>query len=418
MIAPGSKGWLNKYLELLAKNHFNLDIPMPTGFNKKEQVHFSLLRTGVSFGVPVELLFAKGLDESKWTKTEKLKLLLFESLLFVYRQENQDKPFEKKEFKLSLLRFYQGHSSPIISKVLGLFIAETFDERLENILASRLNVKYRLTEGKFWVNYLSNAFVYLDVILYRQFLKNKQDTLSQYSELADNALIAISVAAFSDQVIAEKEKAMFKIFLDSASLNDKQKSKAKERFKKGAQLTDFTQIVHENWLFRRFLIDIFALTVLVNQESIPEENESFLELCAFLKVPKKEVNYAVTMIENFVLRNSEKEDLLSGASSYEKLYGNLSKRWIKILARNKDKLAMELKESKDLVFLITKSAKEDLSKEEKDLVKTQFKDIARSIPALAIFLLPGGAILLPIILKILPDLIPSAFRDNRLEDTE
>jgi len=42
-------------------------------------------------------------------------------------------------------------------------------------------------------------------------------------------------------------------------------------------------------------------------------------------------------------------------------------------------------------------------------------DLVKSMPALAIFLLPGGALLLPLVLKIIPDLIPSAFRDNEIE---
>ena len=37
------------------------------------------------------------------------------------------------------------------------------------------------------------------------------------------------------------------------------------------------------------------------------------------------------------------------------------------------------------------------------------------MPTLAIFMLPGGALLLPLVLKIIPDLIPSAFRDNEIE---
>ena len=84
--------------------------------------------------------------------------------------------------------------------------------------------------------------------------------------------------------------------------------------------------------------------------------------------------------------------------------------------RNKDKLREELKESKQLVLLVKKSASEELSKEEKDLVKTQFKDIVKSVPALAIFMLPGGTILLPILLKVLPDLVPTAFRENKIDD--
>ncbi|MFT7344774.1 MAG: hypothetical protein ACI9XP_001362 [Lentimonas sp.] len=68
-----------------------------------------------------------------------------------------------------------------------------------------------------------------------------------------------------------------------------------------------------------------------------------------------------------------------------------------------------------MMQLIRKSTKEELSKEEKELVKSQFLDIMKSMPALAIFMLPGGALLLPIVLRIIPDLIPSAFRDNELE---
>jgi len=69
-----------------------------------------------------------------------------------------------------------------------------------------------------------------------------------------------------------------------------------------------------------------------------------------------------------------------------------------------------------LVFLIKKSTVQELTKEEKEQVKTQFMDIVRSMPTLAIFMLPGGALLLPLVLKIIPDLIPSAFRNNDIEN--
>ena len=62
-----------------------------------------------------------------------------------------------------------------------------------------------------------------------------------------------------------------------------------------------------------------------------------------------------------------------------------------------------------------KKKKRAFSKEEKETVKLQFMDIVKSMPSLAIFMLPGGAFLLPLVLKIIPDLIPSAFRDNEVE---
>ena len=43
-------------------------------------------------------------------------------------------------------------------------------------------------------------------------------------------------------------------------------------------------------------------------------------------------------------------------------------------------------------------------------------DILKSIPSLAIFMLPGGAILLPLFIKFIPKLLPSAFDENRIND--
>jgi hypothetical protein len=43
-------------------------------------------------------------------------------------------------------------------------------------------------------------------------------------------------------------------------------------------------------------------------------------------------------------------------------------------------------------------------------------DIIKSIPSLDIFMLPGGAILLPIFIKFIPKLLPSAFDENRIEE--
>jgi len=42
-------------------------------------------------------------------------------------------------------------------------------------------------------------------------------------------------------------------------------------------------------------------------------------------------------------------------------------------------------------------------------------DICKTIPSLTIFLLPGGAILLPLLVKLIPKLLPSAFDENRID---
>lgn len=87
-----------------------------------------------------------------------------------------------------------------------------------------------------------------------------------------------------------------------------------------------------------------------------------------------------------------------------------------LLELNKRRLHKEIKQSKELVQLIAKSTSEDLTDEEKKKVKEQLLDVFKSIPALAIFLLPGGAILLPFAIKYIPQLFPSTFSSDPADD--
>ncbi len=66
-------------------------------------------------------------------------------------------------------------------------------------------------------------------------------------------------------------------------------------------------------------------------------------------------------------------------------------------------------------MLLGQSTYRDLNKAEKKQVKAQLLDICKSIPSLAIFMLPGGGVLLPLLIKFIPELLPSAFNDNRID---
>jgi hypothetical protein len=85
------------------------------------------------------------------------------------------------------------------------------------------------------------------------------------------------------------------------------------------------------------------------------------------------------------------------------------------IQKNKKRLAKELRESKELLQLLKKSTYKKLSDEEKTKVKEQLLDICRGIPAFTIFMLPGGALLLPLLIKLIPDILPSAFKEDSKE---
>ncbi|MFN5149029.1 MAG: LETM1-related biofilm-associated protein [Flavobacteriia bacterium] len=416
MLVPGSKGWINKYFDLVDKEQIKLVVDVPYGIERDRFIHAALGRTGIIYGFPSRLHFAKELDDSKWTTEEKLKLLLFESQLLVYLLNQDGKPFEKEEFIAFLVDFYGQHNASSITKLFSFFLKETKEEKIESILTKRVDIRVNFLENSFWVNYLNNVFIYLDVILFNDFLEHhKKSAFYNYDEMAMNALAAITMASYSDGMVEDAERSMFKVFLASANLSDLHREIAENRFENGTGFEDFTDHVKTNLLLKRFILDLSAFVIFSNHDAALEEKDFLNKLCLFLDLTEKELNEALALTEQFIINNQEKIPFLRNISSVERVYSSLSKRWIKILGRNRDKLATELKQSKELVYLIRKSTTQDLSKEEKELVKEQFKDIVKSMPSLAIFMLPGGAFLLPLVLKVIPDLVPSAFRDNEVE---
>lgn len=419
MLSPGAKGWINKYFDLVDRGEISLQLHRPDETRKLHFMHLTLGHSGMIFGYPMQLIFARNVDDARWTLEEKLKLLLFESHLFVYQQIHIDKEFNKDAFLEALTNFYRYHNASVVSRLFKLFRKESNVEILESVLSKRIDIKANYIENKWWVNSLSNAFAYLDVILFDDFEhKRKDEALLNYDNYAENALTAITLSAYSDGVIERKESDLFHFFLASAHLDEDDRDMAIERFKQGAKLSDFSSFVARHWLLKMFLFDISVLTILTTHEAQPEEVEYLDNLADHLQIEELECESSIRMVENFILKSKDKVAYLSDRSKYDKVYSNFSMRWTKVIARNSDKLKVELRESKELVILIRKSSSQELTPEEKEMVRNQFKDLAKSIPALTVFMLPGGAILMPLLLKLIPDMIPSAFRENEIDDEE
>lgn len=92
--------------------------------------------------------------------------------------------------------------------------------------------------------------------------------------------------------------------------------------------------------------------------------------------------------------------------------------WIKGIVRtNWSKVKTEVNESEEMLTILWKySQGKDISKEEAKMAKEQLFDIIKIVPALGIFALPGGAILLPLLARALPwDLMPSSFSTKMKE---
>ncbi|MGB0933940.1 MAG: LETM1-related biofilm-associated protein [Lishizhenia sp.] len=415
MLSPGSKGWIRKYFQLIEDGIITIDSIIPEGMDEKRFIHLEMSKSGLLFGYPHDRIFSNHIESDSWTNEENLKVVLFESLLHVFNLKNGF--FDQGKFIKIISEFYEEHNAKSVLNVTRIFFKDSLEESIEKVIAKRIDIKKNL-DNKAWINYLSNSLIYLDVILFYNFLRSNKETITNnYQNRAITVLQSITLAAHSDGEIDKKEKMLFNVFLASANLPEEERTKLEKSFKKNTlSLNDLDINLAGDWLFKQYIVSLCALTIFADNEALDQEINFLYELCNYFEIEVKDLHENIAMIERFVLENQGELVFLQNNSGYDKLYSNLSKRWVKVLGRNKDKLVQELTQSKELLLLIAKSRKEELTAEEKVKVKTQFLDIIKSMPALAIFMLPGGALLLPLVLKIIPDLVPSAFKENDIPD--
>lgn len=114
----------------------------------------------------------------------------------------------------------------------------------------------------------------------------------------------------------------------------------------------------------------------------------------------------------FVADNREIFNPLAHAERFHASSPPLAARASKLVRQNLESLALEIRETGDLaVLLARRAAGQRLTTGEQQRMREQLVDVVKAVPALALLSLPGGAVLLPILLKLLPfDLRTSAFR--------
>lgn len=414
MIQPGSKNWIDKYFYLIETKKVDLTVlTPPKSLTESEFLHNVFFDTGIIFGYPIDFLFYKKDEISlKWTTDEKTSLLLLECLLAVYITQRKD--LKKEDFVSSLLNFYQQYKAKYSINVLKLFFKDKSEDQLEKIIKSRVHIKKTLS-NQLWFNYFNNSLVYLDVLAFHSFLINDRKLEECYDAFVLGTLNTIGFMSSASDKVEDIQKYTLSIFLDASELNENEKKEFLQKTEdKKLKVSDIKIPKEVPDLYKLYLIDMAVLAVNSDISTLKNKMPLLNKLRKHIGISNKRLEYSIMNIHRFVMENNHRITFLQEKSSYEQLYGNFSKRWIKVLGRNKDKLVEELKESKELISLVNKSLTEELTAEEKEKVKEQFKDIVKSVPALAIFMLPGGMILLPLILKIIPDLIPSAFKKNEM----
>jgi hypothetical protein len=102
------------------------------------------------------------------------------------------------------------------------------------------------------------------------------------------------------------------------------------------------------------------------------------------------------------------------ANQWEDVADQVVERVSAAVTHNLGAIATELRQTGELGQLLAKAtAGKKLTADEKRRVRAQLVDLAKAVPALAIFAAPGGLLLLPLLAKLLPfNMLPSAWEKN------
>ena len=413
--SPGSKNWIAKFFELYEQGIFTVDQELIEQ-DVENLTHFISHQTGLIYGTPKNFIFSNALDKKQMNTNEQLKLLLFETHLFTYLRKKQQQ-IDQAEFIDSLIQFYDGTRHLGFLKRFQLRLLKAPSSKLELILESRVKIKTAFFGVNFWLNHLSNAFIFLDVILYRAFLEGKQQKFdAAYQGAAISVLNGLLYAGFIDQQMEEKEQKIFKHFLASAALPRSILATYLQRIQIGIPLKLLKQELVKDHLLSQITYEYGHLLLQGTHEISESERQKLMELGKVLEMTETQMLASEELCSAFIAQSSAEQLLVYKQSTESSFaYRETSKRWLKIIGRNRDRLISEIKESKELMALLQKSTKQELSPQEKEQVKEQVYDILKSMPSLALFLLPGGTLILPIVMKLVPELIPSSFKINEVE---
>jgi hypothetical protein len=391
-INPSINGWIEKFIQQHAADVVTYDTD--ESFFRASQ------KSGLIYGYVVNYHLKTDIDDAKWDAEEKMKVGFLATLIALFQSQKLN---SKNAFLNELLSFYDQISRGKFSFLNMVLPQSNSYQKLESIINERLQTNDNIVTKNF-THIVTNSMLYIDVLAFEYYLKNKSISLDFFKNLERKCLALIMFSLNVKKHKSEYDLMLLKMFENSL------------RYSKVSKINDneIIDIVFEgnrSELESLYLYEIAHMTLLSDVVVYENEQVFLSEFALKLGLNKINQNTGYELVE-FINKNKNNLPFYNLNHPVKQFYTNTQDNIAKLVSRNKTRLLKELSESKELVKLLGKSTQNELSFEEKKKVKKQLLDVCKSIPSLTIFLLPGGGLLLPILIKFIPQLLPSAFNEN------
>jgi len=308
-------------------------------------------------------------------------------------------------FLSEVIDFYNIIASKSNNPLEKLLSNNSKSSKLEKIIQERVQTNDDFFSKQF-SHVITNAILFIDILAFKKYLE-KGVQIEEYFNKLEQSVMEIVTLALKSKICTPENDELITTLFESSFRNTK--------FSKNNTTTveniDLGYL--KNNLEKYYLIDIASISLKSDEKLENDAHYFLIKLAQKLDISENFIIESDCFISNYITEYKNEIPYLNTSNSMTTFYNHTTKNVAVLISRNKKRLVKELSESKELVQLIAKSTHKELNQDEKKKVKNQLLDICKTVPSLSIFLLPGGSLLLPILIKFIPQLLPSAFNENK-----
>jgi hypothetical protein len=395
MINPSAPGWIDKFFVEQKIDQFYK--------NLNEAEFYSRTRaTGFIFGHIVSFDTANLIPITSRLPDEISKIGLLNTLYEMYCLARNDT--ESNIFITEAVAFYNLLTPKGFNPLQKMLSSSSDSSKLEKIIHDRVQTNEDLFSKKF-SHVITNALLFVDVLAFKKYLERGSLPEKYFNKIEDVVISIISLSLKSKTGISVHDDLLLKLFESSVRYNKFSNTKI-------VTIEDIDLSYLSNDLEKLYMIDLAGISLWSDEKVENEERYFLYKLGEKLEVKELFITESIIFINNFIVKYKKEIPYFNNSNPVKNFYDQTTDNVVVLINRNKKRFVKELSQSKELMELLAKSTRKELDKEEKKKVKTQLLDICKTVPSLTIFLLPGGSLLLPILIKFIPKLLPSAFNEN------
>ncbi len=395
MINPSINGWIDKFFIENSDNFIDFQGDYLSFYE-------SCRNTGFIYGYVIEFQLKNKINYSNWSYDEVTKVSFLNTLFSIYTIENPKG--NSKDFIELVYEFYKIIQPENLNFIKKILPEGSRSSRLEKVIDDRIQTNQNSISKNF-SHIITNALLFIDVLAFHHYLKSNNLPNDYLKNIESDCIKIISYALNIKQKKSKYDELLVKLFENSI------------RYTKFSTINsiDYSAIKinkHTELLERLYLLDIIQMALWSDENLEANELQLLQQISFDLQINSQLLEKSRTEITYFIQQYKAEIPFFNYSNPIKHFYDQANKNVTKLIIRNKERLTKEIKESGELMQLLAKSTSIDLTKEEKKKVKKQLLDICKTIPSLTIFLLPGGSLLLPILIKFIPQILPSAFNEN------